>query len=289
MEYLIAAVEEKTLTSAAQKLHITQPALSRSIMRMEKSVGVPLFNRVGKNMTVNKYGKLLYQWAKRSVDEYQHTLVRMNELLKDDNNIVTIGCCGYVYPMPIIMGFQMAYPHILLNNFKFSRHEFPNIIYQNSVDCILSVMDFSADDTKSLLLYHGPLFAALPKSHRLSQRKNIYLEEIKDEPLIMSAGDTLYQEKIEEMFRQAHAVPRIVNKVEPSHLISMIQEGIGCSIINAETVHLFPEKAKKCACIPLADHFCFINVYLIWRKRFRYSDSFRLFHDYLKEQFHICE
>lgn len=289
MEYLIATVEEETLTHAAQKLHITQPALSRSIMRMEESVGIPLFNRVGRNITVNKYGELLYQWAKKSVTEYHKTVKQINVLLENDSNTITIGCSGYVYSMPIIMGFQKTYPHIMLNNFKFNRRDFPDIIYQSSVDCILSVIDFSAEDADSILLYHGPLFAALPSSHRLSKKTGLHLEEIKNERLIMSAGDTLFHESVEEMYRHINAIPLISNKVETSHLISMITEGMGCSIINTETVNMISKKTKKCVCIPLEDDFCFTSAYLIWNKKSHYSESFSLFQNYLKQRFQTSQ
>lgn len=285
MEYLIATVEEKTLTRAAQKLHITQPALSRSIMRIEESVGIPLFNRIGRNISVNKYGELLYQWAKKAVSEYHRTVEQMNDLLEAHNNTITIGCSGYVYSMPIIMGFQTTYPHILLNNFKFNRRDFPDIIYNDSVDCILSVLDFQSENTESILLYRGPLYAVVPCTHKLASRKSIHLEEILNERLIMSAGDTLFHESIEEMYRKLHAVPLIGNKVETSHLISMISEGMGVSIINKETVNMIPDSTKKCVCIPLKDDFCFTSAYMIWEKKSSYSDSFLLFRTYLEQRY----
>lgn len=68
LRYFLTVAELQHITKAAEALYITQPALSRSISRLEASVGVPLFDRIGMRIELNQSGQLLYDYAKRALD-----------------------------------------------------------------------------------------------------------------------------------------------------------------------------------------------------------------------------
>ncbi len=283
MEYLIAVIEEKTLTAAAEKLHVTQPALTRSIRRIEESIGCPLFEHSGRNIIPNKNAQILYKWAKKSLTGYHQALAQINEEKNEDENTLTVALSGFVYAMPIIVNFQVMHPEIHMNNFKFFAEDFPDIVYRDSVDCLLSVKDYKAADIDSFLYSRGPLYVAMPAVHPLAGSEGLYLEQIRNEPLIMSSGNTLYIETIHEMFGQIGAVPNIRTRVESSHLAHILANGLGISIINVETIETIRNDQGKCVFIPLLDEFCHTDVYFITRRSSRRSQGKKLFIKYLKD------
>ncbi len=283
MEYLIAVIENKTLTAASEKLHVTQPALTRSIKRIEESVGFTLFEHSGRNIIPNKNAEIMYKWAKKALTGYHQALAQINEGKKEEENTLTVALSGFVYAMPIIVNFQVMHPEIHMNNFKFFAEDFPDIVYRESVDCLLSVKDYKAADIESFLYSRGTLYVAMPAAHPLAGSEGLYLEQIKSEPLIMSSGNTLYIETIHEMFSQIGAVPNIRTRVESSHLAHILANGLGISIINAETIETIRNEQGKCVFIPLLDDFCHTDVYFITRKSASRTKSKKLFISYLKE------
>ena len=283
MEYLIAVIEEKTITAAAEKLHVTQPALTRSIKRLEEVIGYPLFEHSGRNIIPNRNAEILYKWAKKSLTGYHQALAQIGAGMKEEENTLTVALSGFVYAMPIIIGFQVQHPEVHMNNFKFYSEDFPDIIYRDSVDCVLSVKDYKAADIESFLYSRGTLYAAIPATHPLADSEGLYLEQIKDEPLTMSSGNTLYIDTIQEMFREIGAEPNIKSRVESSHLAHLLANGLGISIINVETIQTIQNTQGKCTFIPLLDSFCHTDVYFITRRSAKKPLSKKLFIKYLKE------
>ena len=282
MEYIVAVVEESTLTAAAERLHVTQPALSRSIQRIEEEIGHPLFERSGRNILLNEYGEILYRFSRKTVNDYNTALAQIRELSRESSNALNVGVSGYVYSLPIIMSFQNLYPDIRLSNFKFYAKDFPDIVYQKDVDCLLSVLDYKAEDVESFLLSRDPIYAALPADHPLAVKKTIRLEELKGEPLIMSSGETLFYQSICDMYHLIGAEPVIKNRMATAHLIQMLGAGVGTSIINKETVASLPPTGK-CTAVRLEDEFCFTSVYVIYRRQGKKSESLRQFLKFAEE------
>src|SRR5262245_52915631 len=69
LEWFAALVEEPNVTHTAARLHISQPALSRSLRRLEAAVGVQLFDRVGRSLAPNEHGRALAEHARRALTE----------------------------------------------------------------------------------------------------------------------------------------------------------------------------------------------------------------------------
>lgn len=81
IEYFLALARQGSVSSAAEFLHISQPALSKSIRNLEKEAGVQLFDRLGNRVRINKNGQEFYAYAKRSVQSLRSGLeiVRQNQ------------------------------------------------------------------------------------------------------------------------------------------------------------------------------------------------------------------
>ncbi len=91
LRYFLTVAELQHITKAAEALYITQPALSRSISRLESSVGVPLFNRVGMRIELNKSGQIFYDYAKRAIDLLDHGMYLATDAYNQMGNQISIG------------------------------------------------------------------------------------------------------------------------------------------------------------------------------------------------------
>ncbi len=68
LEYFKELAAIRHFTAAAQSIAISQPALSRSIKRLEEELGVPLFDRVGKSIRLTRYGEIFLEYATRALE-----------------------------------------------------------------------------------------------------------------------------------------------------------------------------------------------------------------------------
>lgn len=87
--YVVATYEN--MSKAAEKLHITQPSLSSSISRLEDELGVKLFDRVGRGIVLNEYGKVMMECAQTIQDKLENTRCYIDEMKKKTNNKIRVG------------------------------------------------------------------------------------------------------------------------------------------------------------------------------------------------------
>lgn len=92
LEQLDAFARTGTLSRAAEELHITQPALSRNMKKLEATLGVSLFNRKSSKITLNETGKIAAEYARRALDANQE-MIEMTLAFDRRERSLTMGSC----------------------------------------------------------------------------------------------------------------------------------------------------------------------------------------------------
>lgn len=92
LEQLDAFARTGTLSRAAEELHITQPALSRNMKKLEATLGVSLFNRESSKITLNETGKIAAEYARRALDANQE-MIEMTLAFDRRERSLTMGSC----------------------------------------------------------------------------------------------------------------------------------------------------------------------------------------------------
>lgn len=90
LTYFIELAELEHISNVSYKLNISQPALSKSLSRLEDELGYKLFDRVGRGITLNKYGQTFLPYAKSIVDIYQNSLTSLRDLAKTTEEQISI-------------------------------------------------------------------------------------------------------------------------------------------------------------------------------------------------------
>ena len=92
LRYFLAVAREENITKAAELLHITQPTLSRQLAQLEEDVGVTLFSRGARKVTLTDEGMLLRRRAEEIVDLADKTEKELTERDELINGVVSVGC-----------------------------------------------------------------------------------------------------------------------------------------------------------------------------------------------------
>ena len=116
LEYFIAIAECQHMTRAANTLMVSQPSLSNTLSRLEKEMNVKLFDRKGRNIVLNSYGKILLKHAKTIFRELDNIQTEINLLNKISDNIITIGSVDSIYVKNWLPYFIKEHPNIFIRH-----------------------------------------------------------------------------------------------------------------------------------------------------------------------------
>ena len=177
LEQLAAFAKFGTLSEAANKLYVSQPALSRSMRKLEQIFGVELFSRSRNRIALNDNGKLAASFAQNILNKQAEMVNAVREFDKKSRTI-SVGSCA---PVPLE---QIRY---LL------AQEFPNMAISTELNGGKNLLrDFQNDAFQLIILHKKPddetfwvkkissekLFISLPPEHPLANSAGIYLEEL---------------------------------------------------------------------------------------------------------------
>jgi DNA-binding transcriptional LysR family regulator len=243
LEYFLAAARAETFFDAAESLHITQSALSKQIMKLEKELNVRLFDRSRRSAVLTDAGREFLKEAGDLFHRYRAMRKRMQAFEDVSERTLRIGTLPFLsqYGLTgLFKDFSAAHPEIrllleeveeidLLSGFSSGRYD---LIIARSHMCDESHFRF-------LLLDEDRLAAMLPAGHPLAWRKSVSLSDLAGEPfLLMHPYTSLYQLCM-KLFHDAGITPHVLRTARLESIISAVALGEGVSLFAEKNFNLF--------------------------------------------------
>ncbi|KAB2487331.1 LysR family transcriptional regulator [Priestia endophytica] len=235
LEYFQTLARIQHVTKAAEILSITQPALSRSIVRLENHLGVPLFDRQKRSIKLNKYGEIFLKRVDSIMKEYQEGKEEIQSLLEPDQGEISLGflhTLGTTIVPSLIAGFKRKYPKVHFQLHQNHSNWLQEKLKSGELDlCLLA--SFPIEPPMNWTpLWNDELFLFLPKRHRLATRERVTIEDIAEEPFILMRAGYALRVTIDQIFEQANIRPNIVFEGEEAATIAgFVAAGLGVSIL----------------------------------------------------------
>jgi len=245
LRYFVVLAEECHFGRAAERLHMAQSPLSHQIRQLEDELGVPLFHRTTRKVSLTTAGKRYLERVRE--------ILRGVEVASDEARRIAAGDTGH-----LAIGFTGSATYEMLPALSRDlRESFPGIeldlkgelLTPDQVAALLSgeldvgflrppVRDPSLDVH---VLRAEPLIVALPVSHPLAHRRRVRLEDLAGETFISypSHGRSVVHDVVLDACRHAGFAPRIVEEVaETSTIISFVAAGLGVALVPASVANL---------------------------------------------------
>lgn len=255
-EYFQTLARMQHVTHAAETLSISQSALSRSIARFEEEIGVPLFDRQGRSIRLNKYGHIFLKHVDNMMKEFDEGKQEIKDLLDPDKGEVSLGFLHTLSTSHIpdlLASFRAHYPKI---NFRLGQGPSHNLIDQLQLGvfdlCLIAPME----NTSPIVwrqLWNEELYVIVPKDHKYANRKNITLEEIADESFIHLKEGFSLRITIEKIFKEVGITPKITFEGEEADTVAgLVAAGLGISILpnlkgtDQSKISQIPVKSPQC-------------------------------------------
>lgn len=189
LRYFLTVVREQSITRASEILHITQPTLSRQLAQMEKEIGVKLFNRGTRKITLTNEGLLL----RRRAEEILHLVDKTEkELIEHEEQIegkITIGCgeIASVQLLPkLFESFHEKYPRVTFDLYTATADHVKDQMDRGLVDIglLLEPIDIEKYDFIRLNMKERWVVLMRPDSS-LTQKKSVSPKDLSALPLIL--------------------------------------------------------------------------------------------------------
>lgn len=236
LRYFCVTAEVLHYTRAAAMLYISQPSLSYALSKLEKELGMPLFEKQGKQIALTRYGAEFLPYAKRALSELSKGQERLKELKVPGAGIINL---GYIYSVSfsVLPAFvDRFYAHLGSRQtaFRFHQGMAGGLIEQllnGSLDLLIAGKP-DIDSVEYLPIAKQEFFLTVPPMHRLADRGSVALSEIAGEQFVSITHEAVIYRELADKFKRASFFPNIVFEAdEYSSIAASVTTGAGVAIM----------------------------------------------------------
>lgn len=269
LEYFKSIAETKSFTLSAEYNHVTQPALSKAISKLEEELGVTLIERCGRDINLTDFGEIFLRHIKSALDSIENGIKEIENMKKYDENSISISstpCISASFIHFVISDFLNLYNR---TKFQFSNESTEKILHNlnnNSIDIgffdsiedIDKFKDIAFEEVK-----REKYVLAVPKSHYLATKDEVSLKNLRNESFIMFSE---YKDKIESRYEKLGYTPKI--SVQPKEaglmgVLVLVAAGVGITILpNTQMI-----STNKISILDIKEDIGYKTIYMGWNKK----------------------
>lgn len=234
-----AAARHNSFTRAAEELYLTQPTVSIQVKQLTKAIGMPLFEQVGKKLFLTDAGRELYAASKdvfERLSQLEMTVADLQGMKQGMLRLAVITTANYFIPR-LLGPFCQRYPGINVS-LQVTNHEgLLERLHDNLDDLyILSRTPDSSDYTAQPFL-DNPLVVIAPIDHPLAGQREISIQRLAEQPLIMRERGSGTREAAEQLFEAAGVPMKVKLDLGSNEAIKQaILGGLGLSVLSYHTL-----------------------------------------------------
>jgi LysR family transcriptional regulator, transcription activator of glutamate synthase operon len=193
-EFVVLA-ETRNFLEAAGILYSTQSTLSKHIKSMELELGVPLFERTTRKVSISKFGQLLLPYARQITELQDKSAAVLHDSVETERGILNVGSIPALAEYKItdvFINFKRSSPHSTINVMQGGATELKELLRQRK--CELAFIRYTDDMDDDLMKLHytdDTLVAVFPATHPLAKKRTISLQSLAEEDLVLSEKQTM--------------------------------------------------------------------------------------------------
>lgn len=276
LRYFVAAAEELSMSRAAERVHVSQPALSRQIRLLEEEIGLQLFDRIKQRIHLTEAGKFFLAKARQLLCDSEMAVQRTQENFGGVRRTLRL---GFLSPFlddliaPVVREFQQRHANSKVSLFDLPPRAQLDQLRLHELD--LGILANLGDDERAMFdvrkLSKHEFIAALPEVHRLAGRKSLKLGELENDDWV-SLSNTYFPQRREFLIStcaEAGFVPRIVAEMDSlPMMLAEIGTGGGVGLMPAHAAKL---PHHGCSLVPLSSPKVFSELLLVRPKGIQQS------------------
>jgi len=289
LQYFREVAQQQHVTQAAGRLSVSQPAVSRSISRLERELGVPLFDREGRTVRLNRYGKVFLARVERALTEVAEGRRELADMVGPVRGTVAVGFIHILgtQVLPVLLRrFRLEHPAVDFQLFQGSTAALLEQLTAGETDLCLMATHPEQPGLEWVRLFEEEIFAVVPPGHPLAGRESVRLDELANEPFITFKPGWGLRQLNEELCRQAGFVPRTTFEGEEVGTVhGFVAAGLGVALIPRSSA---PREARA-VWLHVSEPRCERTIGIAWIGDRYFSAVATLFRDFIIEYFRKTE
>ena len=276
LRYFKAAAELENFSAVADKYFVPQPSISATIKKLEEELGVKLFDRNGKRITLNSNGKIFYEKVAAAINSIDDGV---GSLQSEKKKIVLYPQAGARFLSLLIADFHISRNDVFLTTTGYS----PDL--DNYYDFTFMQPDGDMSEFDYIELMQDEIVCVVPKNHKFTKVKGeISLKDLKDEKFIAhysSMNLRYFTDRFCE--EQGGFRPAVIYETHDDQTIRyLVGEGKGLAFLPKAFFEL--SGSKRVTSVPLKEK-AYRSLALAWKKDKKLDQTEKEFIEYTKEWF----
>jgi len=285
LQYLRHIARVSGFRRAADELDMSQATLSEQIKLLEQELGVRLFERGGRNLSLTEAGKTLLARAERILEEVKAAQEEMLEFSHLDRGQLIVGTMtgnGPFWLPGFLAAFMRQHPHLELTLVERVSGVLLKLLEAGEVHVACILVPSESPETPAGIelrpVYSRELVVVVARHHRLAERDSVSLEEVAQERLILTSADEAPRRVVDRAFAAQGLQPQVSFEADdPMTLIGLAAEGIAVGITGDNIAR---RNAERVVALPIEGVRMRYSMALAWSERGPHTRAMATFLDF---------
>jgi LysR family hydrogen peroxide-inducible transcriptional activator len=283
LRYFAKVAELGNVTRAAEACHVSQPSLSQQITKLERELGQPLFERLGRGVRLTEAGRLFRRYADQILSLTEDACTRVADAPDAGRIVLAVIPTIAPYFLPgVLSRFARECPKAQIEIVEETTASILRLLAEGDVDLGLLALPIQAEHVHTKALFTEELLAVLPSGHPLAKKAKVGLKDLVTEPFVVLneahclSGNTM-------AFCERHAASPLITGRGHQLLtvLELVRLGQGVSLVPAMAVPKGPDEGREYR--PLSGDKPTRTVALAWNRMRYQTQIFKRFVQFLSE------
>lgn len=276
LQYFKTIAEYQHITKAANKLMISQPSLSNTLSRIEAELGVPLFDRQGRNIVLNSYGKIVLKHANNIFCELDNIHTEIEAMQRQQNNVINIFSTDSMYLRKWLPAFITANPNLTIHHSVSTAENIETALLNGTIDFGISSLPLHNPSIAHHILWQDEYIILTPRPNHIATKPFCNFAEFAQEPFVALPAIDHHSRNIDVLSQAAGITPNIIFEGE-RELLERVMLPLKASIVALQSTVQNEDDLALCAdycdITHLTNPEAHVQVTLSWDSRRTRSES----------------
>lgn len=235
LQYLLTTARHEHMTKAAEELCISQPALSKTIARLEEELGVPLFDRVNRQIRLNDFGKSFCAKVEKALALLEEARQEVKDMAGLERGSIAVATNSLRRLAGAVAAFRQRHPDVrfrIVQTAPADSEAMGRLLERGEVDVGFSATPLCRPGIGERTVLTAEVHLAVPSGHRLADRRRIALREAAEEPFIEYKEGHPFRAVNDAICERAGIRRRIVCEAEePEAVDQLLRAGLGVALV----------------------------------------------------------
>lgn len=286
VQYVVAMVENESMTAAANKMFVSQSAVSMAYKKLEEELGIRLFEKRGRKLILTDAGKVFYEKAKVVLNAMDDLKYSMRDILTEQEQAILVCTEAVDFTNEAIKIFSRVFPDIFYQQVRGSTEEIKSMLKSRAANFAITLSPDFGPGTESHLLLEEPMYLLTKSDSPYAGKTEVSISELAKERIITLRDGLAINQLFHSFFAKAGIYEKGTLEVsDPETIVIQVENGFGVSFIPESIAYVNILRKNPAVngvtAIPITEEWCKRQVYLVTAKGHSLKKRTQQFIDYL--------